>query len=362
MDSQKLVAVCFLGGALMLDCLIPDPASAQTGISAAVPADTTIALTPEMRLLDLSLLHAARGTLERWGGSFRAYAAYIPDTAGPLRAVEIGEASYIETRQPGVHRDSLRTAIRMHQRNTPAARTVGIITDSISGPIEEAIDGADGPAFPRMSITELEDKTGRCRRLERSYRFVPNPKGDWGEGTVVFDPPRISECTPVGYWRDTLKAPPALPALPKLAAPIVRPIEISSLANYFSVVGEFHGKLTVYDDSIVVKFDSLMARRMNPNDPQRVRLDSIRVGVGMGEDNRWSPVDNSRALQVERVLIGSATFVQHNVRFVMKHERRDEDSNSWIVVTFHLTTGQPGEPRYQPRATTYAHSVKGVLR
>jgi hypothetical protein len=313
-------------------------------------------------LLDSRLIEAARGTLERWGGTFRAYAAYIPDTAGPLRAIEIGEASFIETRQPGAHRDSLRAAIRVHQRYSPAARTVGIITDSISGPIEEAVDGADGPEFPRMSITELEDKAGRCRRVERSYRFVSNPKGEWGEGTIVFDAPRITACTPIGYWSDTVTAPPALPALPKLAAPIVRPLEISSLANYFSVVGEFHGKLTVYDDSIVVKFDSLMARRMNPNDPQRVRLDSIRVGVGMGDDKGWSPVDDSRALQVERVLVGSTTFVDHNVRFVIRHKRRDEDANSWIVVTFHLTTGQPGEPRYQPRATTYAHSVKGVLR
>ncbi|HUQ98314.1 MAG TPA: hypothetical protein VM166_02605 [Gemmatimonadaceae bacterium] len=327
-----------------------------------VPPDTGHALTAEMRLLDSRLLEAARGTLERWGGTFRAYAAYIPDTAGRLRAIEIGEESFVDTRQPGVHRDSLRSAVRKHQRYMPRARTAGIITDSVSGPIEEVIDGADGPAFPRMSITELEDKWGRCRRLERDYRFVANPKGDWGQGTIVFDAPRISRCEPSDYWRDTLTAPPPAAVRPRLTAPIVRPLEISSLANYFSVVGVFHGKLTVFDDSIVVNFDSLMARRMNPNDPQPVRVDSIRVAVGMGDDNRWSPVDNSKAVQVERVLVGPATLVEHNVRFVLRHERRDEDADSWIVVTFHLTVGRPGDARYQPHATTYAHSVKGVLR
>ena len=54
-------------------------------------------------------------------------------------------------------------------------------------------------------------------------------------------------------------------------------------------------------------------------------------------------------------------ILRRNVRFVMCHERSEEDVNSWIVVTFHITVAHPGDPNYLPQATTYAHSVKGVL-
>jgi hypothetical protein len=105
-----------------------------------------------------------------------------------------------------------------------------------------------------------------------------------------------------------------------------------------------------------------MARRRDPNDSEVVRLDSIQVGVGMGDETTWSPVDNSKALKVRRALSGSERFVRHNARFVMRHERREEDADAWIVVTFHITVGRRGHPNYLPRATTYAHSLKGVLR
>jgi hypothetical protein len=82
----------------------------------------------------------------------------------------------------------------------------------------------------------------------------------------------------------------------------------------------------------------------------------------VGDEKTWSPLDDSKALRVKRVLSGSEKYVRHNVRFVIRHERRDQDADSWIVVTFHIRAGRPGEPHYSPRATTYAHSVKGVLR
>ena len=135
----------------------------------------------------------------------------------------------------------------------------------------------------------------------------------------------------------------ATPAKPRLAAPIVRPLFISSLDNYFSVVGRFSGALTVFDDSIVVKFDSLIATRRLPNDQQQIRLDSIRVGIGVGSDTAWSPVDDSKALVIDRELPKGEVIERKDVRFVMQHERRPADDDSWIVVTFHITVNRDGD-------------------
>jgi hypothetical protein len=141
----------------------------------------------------------------------------------------------------------------------------------------------------------------------------------------------------------------------------VRSLDISSLGVQFTVVGEFKGKLTIFDDSVVVRFDRLIATRQLPNDNRVVKLDSIRVGVGVGDEESWNPVDDSKALRIGRLLPPGGRLVRRNVPFVMPHERREEDADSWIVVTFHITVGQPGHPDYSPQATTYAHSVKGVL-
>ena len=166
-----------------------------------------------------------------------------------------------------------------------------------------------------------------------------------------------STSTPSGST-DSAIAPDSTP--PRTSGPFIRSLRISSLNNYFSVVGEFSGRMIVFDDLIVVKFDRLLATRLLPNDNQRIRLDSIRVGVGVGDTERWSPVDDSEALQVEEVLPKGGRIVRRDVRFDIHHARRDLDASSWIVVTFHITVGRPGETGTH-EATTYAHSVKGVL-
>jgi hypothetical protein len=148
---------------------------------------------------------------------------------------------------------------------------------------------------------------------------------------------------------------------PRLAAPIVRQLFISSLDNHFSVVGRFSGGLTVFDDSIVVKMDSLIATRRLPNDQQQIRLDSIRVGVGVGSDTAWSPVHDSKALLIDRELPKGEVIERKNVRFVVQHERQAADDDSWIVVTFHITVSRDGDSAVPTTATTYAHSRRGVL-
>jgi hypothetical protein len=143
---------------------------------------------------------------------------------------------------------------------------------------------------------------------------------------------------------------------------LVTNLIISSLENYFSVVGRFVGKATVFRDSIVVEFDTLFATRVHYGGPIRAtRLDSIRVGVGVGSSTSWSPVDNSNALQVERVMPVGARINLPSSRFALPHARAENDDSNWIVVTFHLTVGRPSDGDYHPDATTYAHSAKGVL-
>src|SRR5213595_959555 len=96
-------------------------------------ADTGTVLTADMELLDRRLLATTREPLERWGNSFRAIAMYVPDTAGPTKAFEIGLEHPLDMRQPGVHRDTLRSIMRRRHKYEPA-RTIGIIVDSIAGP------------------------------------------------------------------------------------------------------------------------------------------------------------------------------------------------------------------------------------
>ena len=365
MKWPALAAVSMVGFTGTVPCV------AQSTFPKATP-DTAAALTRDMTILDERLFGLTRVPLERWGNTFYARAMYIPDAPGPARATEMGLATAVDTREPGVMRDSLRSTMRMRQKYIPQARTIGIIADSIEGPVREAVDGADGPPFTRRAITELEDKTGRCRRIVRAYRFVAEPKGEWGLGTVVFDRPRISSCEPHGYWptHPTMGRAPAdpvstiaysAPGRSILAAPIVRPIEISSLDNYFSVVGEFHGKLTVFNDSIVVVFDTLFVTRRLPDNGAPPRLDAIRVGVGVQSGESWTSIDESKPLKMNLIVPHGANVLRRNVRFVMKHERKYADEGAWIVVTFDLTVAHPGEKNRSQKAWTYAHSEKGIL-
>lgn len=335
------------------------PGARQTSLP-----DTGASFTSDMRLLDGRLLQMTREPLQRSGHSFYAFALYVADTAGPPSVYEYGvESAPLMNDPPGIA-DVLRATVRKRQASSATARTVGIIVDSIAGPFNKAVDGSFGPPFRRFAITELEDRNGRCRRIEREYHFAKDPPGDGRDagtefGRVVYGDARVSRCRPRSYWPTETVV--ATPTRPRLAAPIVRPLFISSLDNHFSVVGRFSGALTVFDDSIVVRFDSLIATRRLPDDPQRIRLDSIRVGVGMGSDTAWSPVDDSRALSIESDLAKGELIERKNVRFVVRHERREADDDAWLVVTFHITVDRDGDSDSPQPATTYAHSRRQVL-
>jgi len=333
------------------------------GAMQSSPPDTGASFTSDMRLLDGRLLRLIRENLERSGHSFYALALYVADTAGPPVVYEYRMDADPLMNDPQGFADVLRGVARRHQTNPPAARTVGIIVDSIDGPLNKAVGGSFGPPYKRVAITELEDRSGRCRRIERDYHFAKAPPGDGRDaekefGHIVFGDARVARCLPRRYWPIETAA---TPTKPRLAAPIVRQLFISSLDNYFTVVGRFSGALTVFDDSIVVKFDSLIATRRLPNDQQQIKLDSIRVGIGVGSDTAWSPVDDSKALVIDRELAKGEVIERKNVRFVMQHERRAADDDSWIVVTFHITTASGTDAEKATSATTYAHSKRRVL-
>lgn len=337
--------------------------SAQSpGAPRSSPPDTGASFTSDMRLLDGRLLRMIREPLERSGHSFYAFALYVADSAGPPSVYEYGMETAPLLNDPQGIADALRSTVRKRQSSSREARTVGIIVDSIAGPFNEAVDGSYGPTFRRLAITELEDRSGRCRRIERDYHFVkdsPDERNLREFGHIVYGDARVIRCNPRRYW--PVETAAEIPTRPRLAAPIVRPLSISSLDNHFSVVGRFSGMLTVFDDSIVVRFDSLIATRRLPNDRQQIRLDSIRVGVGVGSDSVWSPVDDSKALPIDRDLSTGDVIERRNVRFVVPHERRESDGDSWLVVTFHITVGGAGEAEASRTATTYAHSKRRLL-
>jgi hypothetical protein len=151
-------------------------------------------------------------------------------------------------------------------------------------------------------------------------------------------------------------------ALSAHAQEFVKPLTISSLGDRFSVVGRFVGRATVYEDSIAVEFDSLVATRVHHGGPiQITRLDSIRVAIGQSSERAWNPVDASQSLQVERAMAVGSRIELPATRFVLPHRRDARDADAWLVVIFHLTVGTPGETDFHPDATTYAHSGKGIL-
>ncbi len=164
--------------------------------------------------------------------------------------------------------------------------------------------------------------------------------------------------------RETLAAAIALGLSASVgqAQAFVKPLTISSLGDRFSVVGRFVGRVTAFEDSIAVEFDSLFATRVHHGGPVQVtRLDSIRVAVGRATQRSWNPTDPSQSLQVERVMAVDSRLELPATRFVLPHRRDERDADSWLVVIFHLTVGNPGEKDFHPDATTYAHSSKGIL-
>jgi hypothetical protein len=200
LPRNGLVRGATIAGFVIIFSMIPRADCRAQSPALVSHARNQIVLTADMRAIDAGLLRVARSTLERWGGTFHAYAAYVPDTIGPVRVNQIGPQSMPASRQPSAFRESLRQAVRNFARSDAPPRTIGIMTDSIAGPIEQAVDGADGPDLPRLAITELEDRSGRCVRIEREYKFLPEPKGDWGLGTVKFGAARITRCVRSGYW------------------------------------------------------------------------------------------------------------------------------------------------------------------
>ncbi|MGI8401828.1 MAG: hypothetical protein ACR2NS_09550, partial [Gemmatimonadaceae bacterium] len=118
---------------------------------------------------------------------------------------------------------------------------------------------------------------------------------------------------------------------------------------------------TVFNDSIVATFDALFITRRLPDDGAPPMLDAIRVGIGVTSGKSWASIDESKPLKIRLLVPRGTHVVRHNVRFVMKHERRDTDEAAWIVVTFDLTVAHPGEQKRSHKAWTYAHSAKGLL-
>lgn len=207
MRTSPRLRALFLPAASVVLMAAPIPGAAQSpGARQSGPPDTGASFTSDMRLLDGKLLQMTREPLERWGHSFYAFALYVADTAGPPSVYEYGLENSPPLREPAPIADSLRSAVRLHQTYSRTARTVGIIVDSIAGPFDKAVDGIDGPSFPRLAITELEDRSGRCRRIEREYRFAKDESEDarhesgWQFGRVVYGVARVTRCEPRRYW------------------------------------------------------------------------------------------------------------------------------------------------------------------
>src|SRR5215210_1484189 len=168
-------ALPLLAGFAVLSATAAPVGAQATGVLQSSPPDTGASFTADMRLLDGRLVRMIRESLERSGHSFYALALYVADTAGPPVVYEYEADAAPLMNDPQGIADVLRSVARRHQTTPPAARTVGIIVDSIAGPLNKAVNGSYGPPYMRVAITEFEDRSGRCRRVERDYHFAKDP-------------------------------------------------------------------------------------------------------------------------------------------------------------------------------------------
>ncbi|HUP88753.1 MAG TPA: hypothetical protein VM100_05370 [Longimicrobiales bacterium] len=322
---QALLAIAFLTGARV---------AAQ---------ETYEQLPPEMRPLARALFGMTRSPLERGGNTFYALGAVVPDS-GELR--EFGTATTVEPREPSAFREALKEALRLMYASE--TRLVGIITDSIAA---------------RRAIAELEDAKGACFRIERTYRLEPAENYEFGR--VVYDEPIVTNCVWEDYWKRFRKADSAASpiAVPKRSAPIRRRLVISSEESGFHTVGRFSGRVTILDDSVIVRLDSLLIWRRATQNQVPIQLDSISLAVGVSSGDSWSDMHASKALRIGRLWKVGDRFARTNLRFALPHSRGDQDKNNWLVVVVHGTAQTPGRPNnYTGPVWVYAHSKRGILR
>jgi hypothetical protein len=296
------------------------------------------------------------------GTTLHAMGAVLHDTAGRTTVSRLDVSG--EPRTAHERADRLRDELVAMSGPTDHVVVAGVMTDSIAGPAARAVNGIDGPRYPRRVITELEDRRARCRRVERPYRFVEDPADPrWGLGTVVFGPARVTRCNARGYWTNgnpSLLVPVA-ELMRREPVRVRRRLDLDSYGSGFATVGRFWGTITVREHVVAVVFDSLLLHYRTGTEYQRpVRLDSITASVSLG-DSTWTTIEDGRALSLGRSFRPGDTVRRGPTRFVIRHQDRGEDACHWITVTVFETILTPLSDGYTGPSWSYTHSRRGVL-
>ena len=323
------IAVLLLGLAL-----VAAPLSGQ----APRPPRLTIAMTRVER----ELRAQAAGEMERTGTSFLAAGAEMGDTVRDTHVDRVGWYGAYKPRSAHEFADSIRGNIARANLGLTGVSVVGVMLDSTT----------ERPSASRRVVSELQDRWGRCRRVERSYRFSLDAGKD--RRRMVFGPARVTRCRPRRYWG--WPTPGVRPGRVRVR----RPLRLDSSGSGFGIVGRLWGRMVVREDRIDVALDSLTIRHLGLN-AQTPWVDSLTVGVASGDSSSWEVVEESRALKVGRIFRPGDTFRHGPVRFRIRHapSRPSEDCD-WIAVTIY------GHHRASPGAALepvwwYVHGTRGML-
>lgn len=170
-------------------------------VDSTLSADST--LSPDMIRLSEALFARTRAPLEHTGHSFYALGMFLTSDG---RLAEVGPQSTTAVLAPFAIADGIRENFR--SSHLTDATVVGVVFDSIAGDIAKAGSGALLEQPPRQAVLEMEDRAGRCVRIEREYRFVSaggggaseDAGGPSGFGVIEYHDAIRLACRPRDYW------------------------------------------------------------------------------------------------------------------------------------------------------------------
>jgi hypothetical protein len=289
-----------------------------------------------MAMLALLLAWPATASAQRSSAIRRLETAawtHIAARVRLARALSV-ESGQLDLRLPlgGGEAEVVRGAMS-HARDALAIAMIRLEpSDSAGGSREEGFTSG------RYDI-RLEDRAGNCVAVHQDVRVV-------GDSAIERGARMVEQCRPL-LMADVVRR----------ARRIVRlPLSAGDVTDHWTVAPALAGFADVYADSVVIVANTLALRASYPPDTAAMRVDSVAVGLALGE-GQWNIVHRSAALAVDTTLRLGGTWSRRGLRFTIPIDSTFALTESWPVVEVVLRVAKT-EDNPVGLAWTYAHARK----